>query len=524
LIFKECVVIESLKSDRKGLILAVMCLAVFLVVVDNTIVNVALPTLSRSLHASNSALQWIVDGYSLPFAGLLLAGGGLSDRFGRRRVMMTGLAFFGLFSLAAAFSTSTGTLLAARALMGVSAAFIFPATLSILTVTFSDASERAKAFGIWGATSGLAVAFGPLVGGALIVHFWYGSIFLVNVPIVVLTLLAAWRVVPESSSPQLRRYDPVGLVLGTAGVTALVLAIIEGPGWGWTGTTTLVIFAAAAALLVAFARYELRRTEPLLDVRIFRVPAFSAGAISIAVTFFALFGFIFLMTQYFQLVRGYSAFSAGLHTLPFAIVSMLITPLGAVAALRVGARIVVPAGLAIMAVGLVWVGTISASSSYFGPVILSMIVLAFGFSLITAPSTAAVMSSLDPGQIGAGAAVNNTTRELGGTLGVAVLGSIFSSRFIPAIAAAFRSAPLTSAQLHTAQSSMQAALVTGRALPASARASVFAHIDLAFMDGLHMGCFVAAGVLVTTAAVAALLLPRATATAATPSLVEAMAH
>jgi MFS family permease len=204
---------------------------VFLVVVDNTIVNVALPTLAHSLGASTSALQWIVDGYSLPFAGLLLAGAGLSDRFGRKRVMQVGLVFFGIFSVFAALSTTTGTLIAARALMGVAAAFIFPASLSILTTTFEDPKERAAAFGIWGGVSGLAVAFGPLVGGALITHFWYGSIFLVNVPIVLVTLIAGAIVVPESRSPLQRHLDLGGLALGTLGVTSLVLAIIEGPDW-----------------------------------------------------------------------------------------------------------------------------------------------------------------------------------------------------------------------------------------------------------------------------------------------------
>jgi DHA2 family multidrug resistance protein-like MFS transporter len=495
------------EPDRKLLILAVMCLSVFLVVVDNTIVNVALPSMSRSLHASNSALQWIVDGYSLPFAGLLLAGGGLSDRFGRKRVMQAGLAAFGLFSALAAMSSSVSSLITARALMGVAAAFIFPATLSILTVTFTDANERAKAFGVWGATSGLAIAFGPLVGGALIAHFWFGSIFLINVPIVIVTLLAGSRIVPESKSPVRRPFDFVGLGFGTAGVTALVLAIIEGPTWGWLAPTTWALFAVAGALLVNFVRYELRRDEPLLDVRIFRVRAFSAGAVAIASTFFALFGFIFLMTQYFQLVRGYSALSAGVHTLPFAIVALIVTPLGAVAAIRVGSRFVVSAGLILMAVALVWLGALGASTAYFGPVILSMIVLAFGFSLITAPSTAAVMGSLSPQQIGAGAAVNNTTRELGGALGVAVMGSLFSSRFAPGVNAALHVASLAPAQLAVARSSMQAALDTVHVLPASVQPAVLSHVNAAFLDGFHLACFVGAMVMVVVSVVAVRYLP-----------------
>ena len=241
--------------ERRWVVLFVLCIAVFLVVVDNTIVNVALPTLSRDLHASNSSLQWIVDGYSLPFAGLLLAGGGLSDRWGRKFVMQSGLGAFALFSLFAAFSHNVGTLLTARALMGASAAFIFPATLSTLTVVFEDTRERAKAFGVWGATTGVAIALGPISGGALITHYWYGSIFLVNVPLALVGMIAIASVVPESRSPRRRRMDYLGLALGTSGITALVLAIIEGPSWGWRSSPTLVLFGAATMLLAGFAQH-----------------------------------------------------------------------------------------------------------------------------------------------------------------------------------------------------------------------------------------------------------------------------
>ncbi len=515
---------DSARAQNRWVILAVMCLSVFLVVVDNTIVNVALPGISQSLHASNSALQWIVDGYSLPFAGLLLAGGGLSDRLGRKRVMQIGLLFFGLFSLAAAFSTSIGTLLAARAAMGVAAAFIFPATLSILTVTFEDPRDRAKAFGIWGATSGLAVAFGPVVGGALISHFWFGSIFLVNVPMVAITLFAGWRFIPESRSPHVSRFDLGGLALGTTAITTLVLAIIEGPTWGWLSVSTLGVFSLSLLLSAQFVRYELRRFEPLLDVRVFKIPTFSAGAGAIATTFFGLFGFIFLLTQYFQLVRGYSALSAGVHTIPFAVTAMVVTPLGALLALRFGARLVVSSGLVIMALALIWVGLQGAHTAYFGPVVVSMIVLSFGFSLITAPSTAAVMSSLSPEQIGAGAAVNNTTRELGGTMGVAIVGSVFSSRFSPGVASALHGYHLSSAQIAVAQSSMRSALGTVAALPSSQHAVVTSHVVEAFLSGFHRGCFVAAGVVGAVSVVTALALPRHVRSTERLTLNAALAH
>ncbi|HEY5121298.1 MAG TPA: DHA2 family efflux MFS transporter permease subunit [Acidimicrobiales bacterium] len=495
-------------QDRRWKVLAVLCVAVFLVVVDNTVVNVALPTLARDLHASNSALQWIVDGYSLPFAGLLLAGGGMSDRLGRKRVMTGALVAFGVFSLFAAYSQTVSTLLSARALMGAAAAFIFPATLSLLTVSFKDPSERATAFGIWGAVAGAAIAVGPIVGGALITHFWFGSIFLINIPIVLLAVVATTIVVPESRSALRRRLDVGGLVFGTSGVTTLVLAIIEGPSWGWRAATTLTLFGASLVLLVAFATYELRRSGPLLDVRVFRNGAFSAGSGAIATSYFCLFGFIFLITQYFQMVRGYSALSAGVHTLPFAIVTAIMTPLGALVAQRVGVRYVVSAGLAIMAFALGWAATISATATFFGPIIGSMTVMALGFSLISAPATTTIMGTLTPEQVGAGAASNETTRELGGTMGVAIIGSVFSSIFGPQVRAAFGHLGLTSSQLNEAQRSMAAAQATVARLPRSLANVPRTEVTQAFMTGLLRGCVVGALIAAAVAVVIFRFLPK----------------
>ncbi len=488
--------------ERRWWVLAVLCLVVLIVVIDNTIVNVALPVLSRDLHASNSSLQWIVDAYSLPFAGLLLAGGGLSDRLGRKRVMQIALCAFGAFSLLAAFSHSVPTLLVARALMGASAAFIFPATLSTLTIAFNDLNERAKAFGIWGAASGVAIAIGPVVGGLLLVHFWFGSIFLINAPLVLIAVVASNYVVPESKSPSRRRLDLGGLSLGTSGVTLLTLAIIEGPSWGWRSVSILTLFVMALVALVSFVLYELRRVGPLLDVRIFTNRTFSAGAGAIAINYFALFGFIFLITQYFQLIRGYSALSAGMHTLPFAGVVMIATPLGAVAAIRVGARYVVAAGLLVVGVALTWGGTIAAHAAYFGPVVSMMILLAFGFSLVNAPSTASLMSTLRPDQVGAGSAVNETTRELAGTMGVAVVGSVFSSLFAPGVRAAlarYVGHGLTRAQLNVATTSTHAAQLTVSHFPAALRPALDVSVTNSFMQGLHRGCFVAAGAAIIAA-------------------------
>jgi EmrB/QacA subfamily drug resistance transporter len=499
---------DAVSHDRRWWILPVLCLSVFLVVVDNTIVNVALPTLSRHLGASTTSLQWIVDAYSLAFAGLLLAGGGVGDRLGRKGVMQVGLVFFGIFSAAAAESHTTGSLIAARALMGVAAAFIFPGTLAILTSIFTDHSERQKALGIWGATSGIAVAFGPITGGALLEHFWYGSIFLVNLPIVVVTFIGGHFLIPKLEAEGRHRFDTRGVLISTAGVTLLVLAIIEGPQWGWSSARTLVCFAVAATLLAVFTVVELHTEKPLLDVRVFRIPRFSAGAVSIAVAFFCLFGFIFLITQYFQFVKGYSTLSAGVHTLPFAIVAAIFTPIGAVVALRVGSRLVVGVGLLLMGAGLIMAGfTSTPHAAFFGPIIISMVLLSLGLSAITAPATEAVMGSLAADQIGAGAAVNNTTRELGGTLGVAVLGSVFASAYTPKIIKAFVPYPIPAAAKQAAHESVAAALAVVSHAPSTAQPVLQAAAFSAFGAGLKIACLVGAGMAVVGAVNAFRFLP-----------------
>src|SRR6516165_9266985 len=495
-------------SSRRWLILPVLCLSVFLVVVDNTIVNVALPTLNRQLGASITSLQWIVDAYSLAFAGLLLAGGGIGDRLGRKSTMQAGLVFFGVFSVAAAASHSTSSLIVSRALMGVAAAFIFPASLAILTSVFPDPAERQKALGIWGATSGIAVAFGPIVGGALLEHFWYGSIFLVNLPIVAVTLLAGQLLIPRLPRVRLHRFDTRGVLLSTAGVTALVLAIIEGPQWGWTASGTLACFAAAAVLLTVFTVAELRTEGPLLDVRVFLIRRFSGGALSISVAFFSLFGFIFLITQYFQFVKGYSTLSAGVHTLPFAVVAAVFTPLAAVVALRIGSRIVVSVGLLLMGGGLaVTAFSSQADTAYWGPIVVAMVLLALGLSSITAPTAEAVMGSVPDEQRGAAAGVNNTTRELGGTLGVAVFGSIFASSYAPKVIGAFRPLPIPAGPKAESHQSVAAALAVIGHAPHAVRPALDSVVFTAFHSGLRAACIAGAGIALLGALVAFRLMP-----------------
>ncbi|MGE3358371.1 MAG: DHA2 family efflux MFS transporter permease subunit [Acidimicrobiia bacterium] len=489
---------------RRWLILPVLCLSLFLVVVDNTIVNVALPTLSRELGATTSQLQWIVDAYALVFAGLLLAGGSLGDRVGRKRSLQVGLVLFAATSVLAAFAGSAGALIWARAAMGVGAALVFPATLAILTNVFTDPAERAKAIGIWAGVSGLAVALGPISGGWLLRHFWWGSVFFVNVPIVVVALVAGQRLLPESRDPHAGRFDRVGFLASIAAITSLIYTVIEAPHRGWTDPLTIGGFAAAAMLLAGFIAWERRSADPLLDVRVFANARFSAASGAVTVSFFALFGFIFLVTQYFQFVRGYDTFSAGVHTLPFAVAAAVTAPISARLALRIGTKVVVAAGLVLMAAGFGIASMTQADSSYWGVLVPAMVLMASGLGLVGAPATESIMGSLPPERAGVGSAVNDTTRELGGTLGVAVVGSVFSSIYGPRIAEGFSALPgLPAEAVEAARDSMAAAVQVAAQAPAAAQPLVLGIARDAFMDGMATGSRVAA-VACAVGAVAAL--------------------
>ncbi len=482
---------EQIHKNRWA-IFAVLGLSVFLVVVDNTIVNVALPTLSRELEASTSQLQWIVDSYSLVFAGLLLAFGSLGDRYGRKGALQLGLVLFGLTSVAAAFTDSATGLISARAAMGVGAALVFPATLAILTNVFTDPTERAKAIGAWSAISGLAIALGPLTGGYLLEHFWWGSIFLVNVPIVLAALVLGQRLVPTTKDPDAGRLDPLGLVLSITAIALLVYTVIEAPHRGWTEPVTLGSFAVFAILFVTFVLWERRRRDPMLDVTVFTNPRFSAASFAVAVAFFGLFGFVFLVTQYFQVIRGYSTLSAGLHTLPFAVAAGVTAPIAARMALRFGSTKVVAAGLASMALGFLWTSTIEADTPYWGPIVAQMVLIAAGMTMTTAPATEAILGSLPRHKAGVGSAVNDTTRELGGTLGVAVVGSAFSSLYGPKLLELLAGLPIPDQALDAAQGSVQAAVAVADMAPPAGRDIILEATRTAFLDGFSGGVRIAA--------------------------------
>ncbi|MGH8997850.1 MAG: MFS transporter [Acidimicrobiia bacterium] len=412
--------------------LAVLCLSLVLVVVGNTVLNVALPTLARELGASASELQWIVDSYALVFAGLLLLCGALGDRFGRKGALNAGLWIFGASALLSAFADSAAQLIALRAVMGLGAALIMPATLSILTNVF-PAHERARAIAIWAGLAGAGAVIGPLASGFLLEHYWWGSVFLVNLPVVAAALLGGRVLVPSSKDPAQSPLDPVGAVLSTAGLAALLFGIIEAPHHGWGAPTTLAWGAAGLAVLGAFAAWELRARHPMLDLRWFRHRTLSTSCLAISLVFFAMFGLFFVLTQYLQLVLGYGTLEAGARLLPMSFVLMIFAPASARFVEWWGARRVIGAGLAIVATGLIILSRVGPDASYLH-VVGSLMVMAVGMGISMAPATTGVMASLPLGKAGVGSAINDTTRELGGALGVAVFGSILASSYSDGVA------------------------------------------------------------------------------------------
>jgi EmrB/QacA subfamily drug resistance transporter len=495
--------------DRPVASLIVICLSVFVISVDATIVNVALPTLSRELDADTAQLQWIVDAYTLVMAGLLLSMGSLSDRYGRRGWLSSGLAVFAITSAIAAQVNTADGLIAARAAMGIGAAVIFPTTLALITNIFADPVARAKAIGLWAAMVGVGVAAGPITGGWLLEHFAWGAIFWVNVPVAAVAIVGGLLFVPTSRDPATPPVDVGGLILSSIGVTALVYTVIEAPEWGWRSARTVIGFAVAAIVLAAFAMWEHRRTHPMLDVSVFANRRFSGGSLAVTAGFLTLFGFIFVITQYFQFIKSYSAFEAGVRLLPVAVSIALGSALGPRIVEKIGTTVVVSGGLAMFAAGLAWASTADAATPY--PVIaMQMLLLGGGLGLTTAPATEAIMGSLSADKAGVGSAVNDTTRELGGTLGVAIVGSVFASVYSARLAADSAIASLPPEVRVAMERSMAAAQKVIGELPSGRVADVREAVNTAFLDGLQVGSLVCAAIALGAAVlVAALLPPRA---------------
>src|SRR5438270_5922426 len=479
-------------DSRRWWTLSVLCLSLLMVVVGNTALNVAIPTLVRDIHATDTQLQWIVDAYSLVFAGLLLTCGALGDRFGRKGALTIGLGIFGLGSFLAGISNTANQLIVCRAIMGMGGAFVMPATLSILT-NVCPVHERARAIAIWAGVAGAGGAIGPITSGFLLAHFYWGAVFFINLPVVAVALTAGKFLVPTSRDPNRLPLDPVGAVLTVVGLAALLYGIIEAPIRGWSDARTLASFALAVVVLGQFALWEWRNPNPMLDLGYFKRKRFTGGAMAITLVFFAMFGMFFLITQYLQFVHGWTPLGAGVRLLPFAFTMMIVAPSSARIAERVGVKRTVAAGLAIAAVGLVIASRLQVDSSY-GLLVVAFVVLALGMALTMPSSTASILSSLPMGKQGVGSAVNDTTRELGGALGVAVMGSVFATGYTSAIGSLI--AHLPAAAQETARSSVGGAIGIAQRIGGSTGAALESTAKHAFVSGQSTAFLLAAGVCV----------------------------
>ena len=489
---------------RRWWTLAVLCFSLLVIGMDNTILNVALPTIQRDLGATASQLQWIVDAYTIVYASILLTTGALGDRFGRKGILTIGLLVFGFGSVASAFSTSAGELIAFRALAGIGGALIMPATLSILTNVF-PAEERGRAIGIWAGVSGIGIVVGPVVGGWLLAHYFWGSVFFVNVPVVIVALIGGYLFVPTSKDPDAPRLDPLGTVLGSAGLGALLYGVIEAPAQGWGDPAVLTGFAAGIVLLIAFVTWELHCTHPMLEVRFFRNPRFSGASIAVTLVFFAMFGSMYFLTQYLQFVLGYTPMVAGAALIPLAAVMMIMSPNTAKITQRVGTKVPVAVGMVIVAAAMALMSRLSVGDSYwFVGIVLAL--LGLGIATAMAPATESIMGSLPLGKAGVGSAMNDTTRQVGGALGVAVLGSLTAASYHQQVGSSKIVGALPPVAAHAARDSIGGAVEVARHLGPAGHQLV-ADASAAFVHAMSITLLIAAAVALGGAVVAMVFLP-----------------
>jgi EmrB/QacA subfamily drug resistance transporter len=481
-------------SPRHGAITAVVCTALAAVTAAMSSLNVALPDIARSTHASQTQLSWIIDAYSLVFAALLLPGGALGDRYGRRRSLLIGLGIFGAGSAVAMTASDANALIGLRAVIGLGAALVMPATLSTITGTFPPA-QRVKAVSIWAGVAGGAAILGVLASGALLEAFSWRSVFAVNVVLAVLALIGTFLVVPESADKDAPQLDVGGALLSVVGLVALVYSIIEAPTAGWLSAGTVAGVAFGVVVMVAFVLFELKQTNPMLNPRIFTRRGLSAGSLSIFIQFFAFYGFIFLVLQYLQIVRHDSALIAAVSMLPMAATMMPVSRLAPTLAAKFGSRQICVTGLLAIAAGLVIIAQTNATSSY-RVLAVGLLVLGAGMGAAMTPATSAITSALPRAQQGVASAMNDLSREVGGALGIAVLGSVMTAIYrnhlsLPGVPAAIAD---------KARDSL--------AIAAHIGGPVASQADSAFIDGFHVAFFTAAGAAVIAAAAVATLLPR----------------
>ena len=493
-------------QNRRWWILAVLCICLMVVVIDNTILNVALPTMQRELHASQSQEQWFIDAYTLVFAALLFTGGVAGDRWGRRRVLSTGMLVFGAGSALSAFAVSPRMLIGSRALMGVGGAMVQPATLSIIQNTFKP-RERGRAIGVWAGITGLAVAIGPIGGGALLMQFWWGSVFFINVPIVAVGVLAIAAVVPESRDPDPRAIDPLGIALSIGGLFALVYGIIRGGEEGFTDPLSYGGILLGLAILGLFVVVERRSEHPSLDISLFRMPAFSAGSAALTLAFFALFGVTFFLTFYLQFARAYTPFEAGLRFIPVAVALAYFAPRSDRLVQRFGGKVVVASALTLIAVAF---GAYQYVDVHTNIWVIEAILFGQGTGManVVAPATNSILSVVPQAKAGAGSAVNNTVRQVGGALGVAVIGSVLAATYGSNLGHAVDRLPARARDI--ARQSIGATVQVAQHAPPAMRPQaqrLLARAGGAYVRSMHDAAWVSAGCALVGAIATAIWLP-----------------
>lgn len=497
---------EGENKREKITVLLTMCFALFMAMLDNTVVNIALPRISTDLGAGVSGLQWIVDGYVLALASLLLTGGILGDRYGRKRMFLTGLATFTLASLLCGLSANTAQLIAFRALQGIGASLLLPGTLSILTVTF-PAHERAKAIGIWAGVSGLALALGPTVGGWMVEHVGWESIFFLNVPIGLAGFVIGTRVIRESTAPQGRALDLGGLALGTAGLFSVTYGLIEANQYGWGDVRIVGSLVLAAMLFVAFITYEHRTEHAMMPLSLFKIPAFSAGnAVAFSVSL-GMFGTFFFATLYMQIVRGYSPFGTGLRFLPLTGMVIFAAPNAGRLASKYGSRWPMTIGLALAGSGLLLLTQVGTNTS-FAIVLPIFMMMGLGMGSTMTPMTAAVMNAVGPARAGLGSAMTNTSREVGGVFGIALLGTLLTTKLKSSLTGAVASLGLPAGL----RDSIVELAGHGRdpgSLPGlgAREADVRAAFQSSFVSGFHLAVLIAGVVLLAAALISYRFIP-----------------
>ncbi len=492
---------------RRGLILATMCLSLVLIVATVSSVNVAIPSLGKSaLRPSDTQILWIVDAYALVFAAFLLPAGSIGDRFGRKGALLVGLTIFAVFSALCAVMHDTNLLIACRAAMGVGAALIMPSTLSLLQSSFPP-KERPKAIATWAGFAGAGGAIGPLVGGLLLAHFWYGSVFLVAAPLAIVAFVASWLLAPKSREATAPALDLGGAALSILGFGALLASIIEGPEEGWGNPLVIAGFLVAAASLAGFVVYERHAEHPMLDMQFFRKRRFSGGALGVTFTFLSMFSLFFVLTQYLQYVLGYSALGAGVRGLPFAVMMVAVSPRSVALVHRYGIRPVVGVGIAFVAIGLLVLSAAQTDSSYL-LVAVALVIAGAGVALATPSLTTGILQSVPMNKAGVGSAVNDTTREVGGAVGIAVIGSIVTSIYRSHVGSALGSLPPELAAL--ARRNPGAAIeVASRIADQAVSDALQSAVRQSFVDGMHLGLRVSAATVVIAGVVVVARLPSA---------------